>query len=77
MDTADMVINIVSGIALAALIGGVIFGIIWAVIYTKKIKEKSQRSTILSIIIPKSSGVIPPITIGEIRPVTPIIRSIL
>ena len=43
MDTADMVINIVSGIALAALIGGVIFGIIWAVIYTKKIKEKTAE----------------------------------
>lgn len=43
MDTADMVINIVSGIALAALIGGVIFGIIWAVIYTKKMKEKTAE----------------------------------
>ena len=41
MDTADTIINVVSGAALVALIGGVIFGIIWAVIYTKKMKEKT------------------------------------
>ncbi|MCR5210148.1 MAG: rhomboid family intramembrane serine protease [Lachnospiraceae bacterium] len=43
MDTADLVISIVSGIGIAALVGGVIFGVIWAVIYSKKMKEKTAE----------------------------------
>ena len=42
-DTADLIISIVSIIGIVALVGAVIYGVVQAIIYSRKMKEKTAE----------------------------------